>query len=268
VKYSNRPERRIDIELPDSKKINGILRGELDNDKPVVILMHGRPGSASEVLQYLGARYLSEYGFNTLRLNMYDFGEHYRDLIDCTLDTHIADFDAVVDFLRGKGVQKIFAVGHSYGGITILGAKAKLDAAVLWDATHGTVFHRTWEHEADYPEKAVDNLLIGTGGPGYISTKRIDNYDQALGDTTAWATGKNYPLKVIAAGANYMVDLEQKYYDAANEPKSFIAIDGATHSFMDSDEILDQLLSETAGWFEKFSQSSKRKAQFPPPPPH
>src|SRR5262245_48601395 len=124
-------EETLIIDLPKTKglKIKGILRGSLKG--PLVVMMHGRPGSGNELLQYLGARYLYEKGFSSLRLFMNDFEPNTRNLLDCTLDTHVGDFDVVIKYLRTQKVPKVFALGHSYGGITVLTAQEKLDAIVL-----------------------------------------------------------------------------------------------------------------------------------------
>ena len=169
------------INLPDGKKIHGILRGSLTDNSPVLVMMHGRPGSGNELLQYLGAHYLYEKGITTLRLSMYDFGSDYRNLLDCILDTHIADFDTVVRYLRESNVEKVFAAGHSYGGLTILGSKAKLDGAILWDPTHGLAWHDPVFDSPDYPEKIFENIVVGVGGSGYISSTRAKLIRQVFG---------------------------------------------------------------------------------------
>lgn len=249
--YQTVPEKTLYIDLPntDGLKIKGILRGELT--QPLVVMMHGRPGSGNELLQYLGARYLYEQGFSSLRLFMYDFEPQARNLLDCTLQTHADDFDAVIDYLREKNVPKVFALGHSYGGLTILKSKAKLDGAVLWDPTHGLV----WSHDAawqkDFPEKTCDGVVIGLAGNGYIASERMVAENRALGDTSAWAAHKGYSLKLIAAGKGEMVSLGKKYVQAADEPKAFVEIAEAHHQFEDSDEVVRQLFDETVQWFKE-----------------
>lgn len=253
ISYNNFPEHDIDIDLPDGKKIHGILRGLLTDGSPVAIIMHGRPGTGNELLEYLGARYLYERGISSVRLFMYDFGDTYRDLLDCTLDTHIADFEVVVDYLRDQGVEKIFAAGHSYGGMTIVGSKVKLDAAVLWDASHGLVFQDDdAEWKKDFPEVSLGDIIVHPTGYGYISSKKQAEYDKALGDNSNWAADKGYPMKFITASEGILVDCAKKYFAAADEPKAFVEIAGAHHQFEDSDEIVEQLFRETAEWFKKY----------------
>ncbi len=250
--YRAEDEQTMFLELPktDGLRIKGILRGSLD--KPVVVIMHGRPGTGNELPYYLLARYLSEQGISSLRLFMYDFEPKTRNLIDSDLDTHVKDFDTVVSELRKLKVPKVFAVGHSYGGITILKSKTKLDGAVLWDASHGSVYADSHINDDDeeFPEQVVGNLVIGTGGDGYVDSVDTEKYMKEIGDNSDWAANKGYPLKIISAGNGILAKYSQKYIDVADEPKEHIIIEDASHQFDDSDEVVFELLEETVKWFK------------------
>jgi len=249
--YRSVPEEVLRIPLPDAPglHIKGGLRGSLDS--PVVVMMHGRPGSGNGLLQYLGARYLHEQGLSTLRLWMYDWEPGTRNLLDCTLDTHVHDFEAVVTYLRAQGVKTLFAEGHSYGGITILKSSAKLDGAVLWDPTHSGYWLERPDGDPEFPERTIGEFSIGLVGASSVIARKSDDYDHALADTTEWAAHKGYPLEVISAGKGVMVHLGEQYVDVADEPKKHVVIADARHSFEDSDEVLLQLFKETADWFKE-----------------
>jgi dienelactone hydrolase len=173
--------------------------------------------------------------------------------VDCTLPIHVKDFDAVVEYLRSKKVQQLFAIGHSYGGLTILQSASKLDGAVLWDPTHGNVFHKSeslkWQKNSRL--KIVGELRLYLDGWGYIEPKAIDDEQKIMGDTTSLAAHKGYPLKIIAAGKGIMTDLQQKYIKVADEPRELVIIDEAGHQFEDSDEVVLRLFQETGSWFKK-----------------
>lgn len=253
--YKSVDEKTVFYDLPGTNalRIKSILRGSLD--KPVAVMMHSRPGSGNELLQYLGARYLHEFGISSVRLFMYDFAPRTRNLLDCTLQTHADDFDEVVKQVRNSGAPKVFGIGHSYGGITVLKAKSALDAAVLWDPTHGAFWseHRGKEYEKDYPEKVVGDYVIGLAGYAYVTSKQMEDLDYSMGDTSNWAAHKHYPLKIISAGNGAMIDLGKRYVDAAGEPKEQVVISGASHQFEDSDKIVSKLYEETVSWLKKFS---------------
>lgn len=250
MRYSAVPEETLYIDLPDTEnlRIKGVLRGTLE--QPLVVMMHGRSGTGNSLLQYLGARYLYERGFATLRLWMYGHEPDTRNIVDCTLDTHVADFETVVAYLRGKGVKQLFATGHSYGGATILKSTARLQAAVLWDPSHGSY----WSNDVfdkRTNEKEIDDIVVGTSGKGYVIPRSMKEFDYSTGDTTEWAAHKGYPLEVISAGAGKIAELGKRYTDAADEPKKHVVITGAQHQFEDSDDVTLQLFSETADWLKE-----------------
>lgn len=55
--------------------------------------------------------------------------------------------------------------------------------------------------------------MIGTGGYGYVSTVTTEEYDRQMGDTTAWAANKGYPLMIVSAGKGAMTHLGKRYYE-------------------------------------------------------
>lgn len=251
--YQQMKEETLFINLPKTNglRIKAILRGSFK--QPLAVIMHGRPGTGNDLLPYLCAHYLYEQGIASLRLFMYDFEPGTRNLLDCTLETNVEDFDAVIAELRKRGVPEVYGIGHSYGGITILKSKAKLDSAVLWDPTHGShwIEHQDEEDE-EYPEKTVGDIVIGTGGYGYINSVKAEEYDKCMGDTTSWAAHKGYPLKIISAGKGEMTHLGKHYIEVADEPKQHIVIKDAHHQLEDSDEVILRLFQETTEWLKKF----------------
>jgi hypothetical protein len=62
------------------------------------------------LLSYLAARDLSEKGISSLRLFMYNFSPNTRNLLDCTLETHVEDFDAVIAELPNRGVKRFLGL--------------------------------------------------------------------------------------------------------------------------------------------------------------
>lgn len=256
MKYRAVDEEVIYFDLPntDGLRTKGILRGKLTG--PIAIMMHGRPGSGNALLQYLGARYLYERGISTLRLFMYDFEPKTRNLMDCNLQTHVSDFETVISELRKRSVSQIFAIGHSYGGLTILKSTTQLDGAVLWDPSHGLWWaeNRGALFADEFPETVVDKYVIGTAGKAWVYPLAAQEYDKQLGDTSGLAT-KDYPLKIISAGKGALTDLGERYYKSANDPKSQAVIKGAGHGFEESDEVMFELFEETANWLSKISST-------------
>ncbi len=216
-------------------------------------MMHGLAGSGNELLQYLGARYMLELGISTLRLSMYDFGKDHRSMLDCTLETHISDFDEVVEYVLKQGVTQIFACGHSYGGMTILGSQAKLSGAVLWDPSHGLAWQDPAFDSTDSPAVECGDIIVETEGCGFISSKNSEDYNKLLGDNTDWAKGKSYPMKFIVAGAGPLSKYNSRYFEVADDPKEIVLLEDAHHQFLDSDEVAERLFAETANFVKKYA---------------
>ncbi len=249
MKYSSVDETDFEIPLADGKKLHGILRDKLNSDSRVVVMMHGLIGSPKSLLMYLGSRYLYERGYVTLTLYMYSYGDEYRDAIDCTLETHIADFKECIAYLETLKVRKIFAVGHSYGGLTILGSKVKIDGAVLWDPSHGLAWDNGTDIKRDWREKS-DHMLVSTDGPGSMRPIAAQEFNKNLGDTSDLARNISYPVEIISGDKSVIYKFQQSYADVVPTKKKFITICGAGHSFDESDDTLEQVFNHTAKWLD------------------
>lgn len=245
--FRERPEQKIEIPIPDTDlHINGVLRG--DWSQPLVIMMHGLGGSHAQILQYLGAHYFGELGFATLRLNMYDFDEGTRDLRDCTVAVHAADFEVVVEFVRAKGVPKVFAEGHSYGGLTILRSKATLDGALLWDPSH-FAFTAKWDIEYKKPIFTEERVAVDLSGYGAIHpVAMLKERKQLATEGIAWAK-KPYPTCFFTGTESLIRTYVPKYATLNNAPLHLIQ--NAGHVFRETDASLLELFERSGQWLKK-----------------
>lgn len=230
-------EKIVRVPVGGGKSVKGYLRGSLT--KPLVIFVHGLTGDPNEHQFYNGARYLEKHGFSTFRYYAYDS----RPLVKATLKTHAADFDKVVAYFRKRTKRKIFAIGHSYGGATILMAKDKdLDGAVLWDPTHTPSFVRKLTTYAPSLRAYrlhwhVDYLL---GKPMVKEAGGID-WDTLGGDV-------KFPLKVVIAGDG-VLRKSRKYAENAQGKRAVEIVPGAGHNF-NEDGTAEKLFSATTKWLK------------------
>ncbi len=219
------------------KSVKGFLRGPLT--KPLVIFVHGLTGDPNEHQFYNGARYLEQQGFSSFRYYLYDS----RPLRQATLKTHAADFDAVVAYFRKHGKRKIFAVGHSYGGTTILLSKDKdLDGAVLWDPSYKLALLRS---RSKYEPRLKAYRIRGY--VDYLFGKRMVDVDANI----PWEElGKDiaYPLKVITAG-NGVLRGSRRYAENAQGKSAHEVIRGAGHCF-EEDGVAEKLYASTVRWLK------------------
>ncbi len=239
-------EKQIRIKIPKTKKyIYGKLRGSLK--KPVVVIVHGLTGLMDESQHVLAADYFEQHGYSSLRFNLYSWEDGARRLVDSTLKTHAIDLDLVVKYLRRQDVKKIFVVGHSYGGPTVLLSREKgFQAAVLWDPSHckgANVFKR-----ARYV-KELDKYLIGSGVVSLVGKKMVQESKDLAWDKL----GNNFdiPTKIILAADGILHEGGNMYKKQIKGPVKLVTIKGADHCFRNYG-IGDKLYKETLKWFDKY----------------
>ena len=231
-------EKLIRVPVGGGKSVKGYLRGPLT--KPLVIFVHGLTGDPNEHQFYNGARYLEKRGLSSFRYNLYAS----RPLRDATLKTHAADFDKVVAYFRKRTKRKIFAVGHSYGGPTILLSKKDLDGAVLWDPSYKA--GKGLSPLLKYDKRLKAYRLVWEVES--VLGKRMVDVDLA----TPWEDlGKDvtFPLKVILAGKG-VLRKSSRYAKNAQGKSDVEVIAGAGHCF-DEDGAEEKLFAATVKWFKR-----------------
>lgn len=252
LKYSFKvsPEKQIVIPIENSNlHINGILRGTWD--QPLVILIHGLACDNRGLLPFLLARLLHEHGFATLRVNMYDRTDDTRDMIDCTMETHTEDLSRIVAYVRKQHSPQVFAVGHSYGGLTILSGDAELDGAVLLEPSHFKCSMELDESLEPKRKEITQKFVAYENGAGYIDPLpmvRERKRKATLAEETL--AQKTYPLLFIAAENCTLLPYIQNYHRVANQPKKLYIAKGASHDLTDSDEIMLNVFQQTLTWLK------------------
>jgi len=240
-------EQAVKIKIPRTKKyIHGTWRG--NKSWPVVDFVHGLSGHRDEHIFFNGGRFFAKHKIATFRFNQYDWHKNARNLQDCTLKTQAADLDTVVGYLRKNGAKKIFVVGHSYGGPTILFSKTKDFAGVIfWDAAYNlkTVFD-------GQPRRMSRGYLLPWGVEVFIGQKMF-NESQTVSNEQLLARMQqiNTPSKIICAGKGTLIAGGKKYFQAARQPKELTIIPAAGHNF-NEDGAEEKLFTETLMWIKRF----------------
>lgn len=218
-------ERDFTIKADKDKVIYGSIRGSLK--KPAIIIVHGLGSSPTEALYYNAARNFEQHGFLVVRFNLYHWKKGARKLNECTLKTHGRDIDEVISYLRTQGSKKIFVIGHSYGGPSIMHSeKQDFDGVILWDSSINSVKNYFLKTKF-IPD--INGRLFNVGYDMVIpeamvqESKQLDVY-KLIKNITA-------PVLVIAADMGILVNGAKKMYHCANEPKDFAVIKDASHNF-------------------------------------
>ena len=100
---------------------------------PLVIFSHCLAGERNSLEYFNGARAMSDAGFSSYRFDYYGYDVDARNLVDCIVPEHVADFDLVVKTFKEEDPDRsVTVIGHSLGGLVILmSERQQFDAAVL-----------------------------------------------------------------------------------------------------------------------------------------
>lgn len=233
------------IKTKDGKYIKGLINGSLS--KPIIVIVHGLTGNMYEAIHYNAARYFQKAGFTSCRFDLYSGGSDGRQLHECTLKTHGEDFNTIVDFLREKGVKKIFAVGHSYGFPSILSSQNEfITAMTSWD---GSVLPRKRWDELMPISKPVKGRILDWGVYS-IMGEAMAKEEQEL-DSIKLAEKISRPIHLITAGKSLNYTGARKIHQVLKSSTKITVIEGADHCFT-REGYQNKLYKATTDWFQKF----------------
>lgn len=240
-------ESNLKIPTQDGKTIYGRLRGSIN--QTLVVFVHGLGGRMDQHIFYNGARFLEKHGISSFRFNLYSWEKNARNLSDCTIETHSNDLDTVIKFCRNQGAKKIFVIGHSFGGPTILLSKDRdFDGVILWDPSYAKPLSFK---DAEY----VDCLDMYKARWEFeiLLNKAMIEEEKTLKRREEAATQEiKVPIKVITAGKGLLIEGGKRYFELANEPKEHVILEGVGHTF-DEDGAEERLFEETLSWINKFT---------------
>ncbi len=243
--------KNLKIKLDSKHILYGTLNGSLKD--PLIIIVHGLPGSSDEYFHTIAANYFAAHGYSTFRVNLYNWHKGARKLLDCTLQTHAQDLNKVVNYFRQHNVKQIFAIGHSYGGPSIMLSNSNNYKAVsLWDPSYKSTFtKRSYGMAGGKYIREAKGYLMNWGVAVIIGEKMAHEADKLDWDSLA----KNFPtpLQIITAGNGILKPGNKHYIQTAQEPKEQVIIAGATHHFNDTDKMEEKVFAHAVRWFKKFS---------------
>jgi dienelactone hydrolase len=243
-------EKELKINISKKVTVYGRFQGVIS--KPLFIVVHGLPGSMSEGFYEKAAQWFGTHGFSTFRFNLYSWQKDARELVDCTLEVHASDIDAIVAYFRKRGFKKIFVAGHSFGGASLLLSKKQgMSAVALWDPSYDLSFtKRCYGSPGGEYVKQLDGYFMKWGVDVIISKKMAEE-----ADTLRWdELPKKFhvPVMMFAAEKGVLTKGIKKYFSVAHEPKAMTIIKGATHYFDDKPGMQEKVFALTKKWFDQF----------------
>lgn len=237
-------EREVVIKTPDGFNIYGTLALPEEKSEKLVIFVHGFTGDRNEHIFFNGAKFLKANSIASFRFDLYSWQKDARTFTDCDIQTHVDDLCTVFDHFKDE-YKKIYLVGHSWGGIVVLHSELTTAGIILWDCSHPS--NAFEEDEYKYNEMLGAYLLYW--GNVYVVGKKM--HDETLNmmpavDLVSWVKA---PIKVICAGNGVLIDGGKNYFELAKEPKAFVVIEGAGHTF-DEEGTEEKLFQETHDWID------------------
>jgi len=240
-------EKEIKIKTKDNHIIYGILNAA-KKTKNLVIFVHGLTGHPNEHLFYNAVPFFNIKNYTTFRVALYSSEKKARTLTDCTLTTHTEDLNCVLNYFKKK-YSKIFLVGHSFGGPTILHATlTAVSGIVLWDPSIN-IGRKSFLSEFSYLPK-IKKYVVNWGTQHIIGTKMYEEFSYK-GKYKNLARNFKTPLNIILAGNGILKKDWKKEITYFSCPTELVLIKGATHCF-DEEGVEKKLFSETLRWIDKW----------------
>ncbi|RMG47197.1 MAG: alpha/beta fold hydrolase [Acidobacteria bacterium] len=175
---------------------------------------------------------LVERGFGVVRFDFTGIGESGGDFAATTFSSNVADLLAAVDFLRGRGQAPALLVGHSLGGTAVLRAAPEIPEvrAVATIGAPSEPAHLAEVLTRKAGPAAGEEWVLSIGGrPVRLRRELVEDLSASRIREAIAAPGR--ALLVMHSPVDEVVGIEhaRKIFEAARHPKSFVALDGASH---------------------------------------
>jgi pimeloyl-ACP methyl ester carboxylesterase len=238
-------EELLNVDTGDGHIIYGTLNSPQEDTDLLIVFVHGITGSRKEHQFYDAARYFPAKGYATYRFNLYSRDPGGRVLSDIDIRTQSRDLDTVVRHFIGK-YGKIYLVGHSLGGPTVMGADlGPVRALVLWDPsiTPDTAPGKTFYSYDEHLKKYVIRWQLE-----YLVTAAMIEQWKAAGSLV-----RNLikPTRIVFAGSYAIRDTWKSKLSEIPAVHDSITIEGAGHSF-DEEGTQDKLYEATLDWLARY----------------
>ena len=200
-------------------------------------------------------RALAAKGIAVLRFDFTGLGESEGDFADTNFSSNLEDLLGAAQFLRETLGPPELLIGHSLGGTAVLAAAHSIpeSSAVVTigapsDLAHLRPILTGGATEIETEGKAE---VVVAGRKFRIKRQLLEdlqehNLRRAIGDLAK-------PLLVLHSPADKIVGIDHAHriFEAANHPKSFVAIEGADNMLVErpAAEYVASVISAWAAWY-------------------
>ena len=233
--------KKITFENASGHKLAALLDLPVD-DRPIAYALFAHCFTCSK--NYKGvarvSRALAAEGVAVLRFDFTGLGESEGDFADTTFSSNVADLVAAAEFMGREFEAPRILIGHSLGGAAVLQAASRIPSAVavVTIAAPSSTDHlvgmiRSSSAEIDTAGVAEDQIA---GRPFRIRKEFVDDLSAVnMRDAIA---GLGRALMVFHSPLDSIVGIDHadRILDAAQQPKSFIALDRADHLLNEAED--------------------------------
>ncbi|MBP7148734.1 MAG: alpha/beta fold hydrolase [Acidobacteria bacterium] len=197
-------------------------------------------------------RALAARGLGVLRFDFTGIGESEGQFAGTTFSSNIGDVLAAVAFLREERRAPAILLGHSLGGTAILAAaarvpEARLVATIAAPSDTATFRETLLRLAPDLEARGTGDIVLG-GRRFTLGADLLADLDRH--DIAACARTLGKPLVVFHSPQDETLPVEHGYrlFEAASEPRSFVALDGADHLLLQDQRHVRFVADVIAAW--------------------
>jgi alpha/beta superfamily hydrolase len=241
---------------------------------PAVLICHGLNSQGFHVLKAYGqlARSACRKGFVVVLFDfqgvgkstgLFDYGIGEQKDVRCMVGYVASRLEVLSD--------KIFVVGHSLGGAVSLYAlrqEKRVKGLVLWSTPKNHDYNVRKFIARTRGKRGLYSFLIVSRIDKLIDVSRFYRLEvygvnlrprdlreklMSLNECEAISKLQGLPVLVMTGSDDKVVGVDeaQEVFNSAHEPKSFLTIVGADHTFRRKE---DELVSATIDWIEKWKE--------------
>ena len=183
------------------------------------------------------ARALSDTGLTVLRFDPTGLGASAGDFAETDFGSYVADIQDAIAALEHHGAKPSLLVGHSLGGLAALQAASQLPTvrAVVLLGTPSEAKHVTRQlaDQLATIERQGEATVTLAGRTFRITRRFLQSLDTIRPE--AILQGLARPVLIMHAPEDATVPINhgRRLFQAAREPKGFIALEGADHLLSD-----------------------------------
>lgn len=182
-------------------------------------------------------RALTDHGIGVLRFDFTGLGDSEGDFADHSFSSSVDDLVAAADWLREHHEAPRLLLGHSLGGAAVLAAAHRIPesaavATVNAPADTAHTAHLVQDRTGELRARGVARVEIG-GRTFTVRQELLDDLREQPQLERIRTLDRALLVLHSPQDATVGIDNARIIFEAAHHPKSFVALDGASHLLED-----------------------------------